>query len=82
MDTEERQHCGYVLNGKHHAGQWQVHLYGDDRVSPLPRDLTAVRDVDKERAFAKAEQRIDDFLDYWRSRIGDDDSPTLRARRS
>ena len=47
-----------------------------------PRDLTAVRDVDKERAFAKAEQRIDDFLDYWRSRIGDDDSPTLRARRS
>lgn len=82
MEPEQREHVGYELVGSHHAGQWQVHIYGDDKVPPIPGALPATSDPDKERAFAKAEQRINDFLACWVRLIGDRDSPTLRARRS
>ena len=79
MEIKTREHRGYTLEAKTHAGQWQVHIYGIDTVL---RRLQAVHDSDMERAFAKAEQRIDDFLDFRERRIGDNDSPTLQARRS
>ncbi len=82
MEIEERQHRGYVLEGKEWAGQWQVHIYPASDIQQLPPALPAIQDRDKERAFAKAEQRVSDFLDRWARRTGGNDSPTLRARRS
>lgn len=72
MQTEQRPHRGYVLEGKLYNGEWQVHVYHDDKgVPPFPPDLPAVRGINKDLAFAKAEQRIDDYLDYWAWRMGE-----------
>ena len=81
METEARPHRGYVREGKLYNGEWQVHIYeSDSAVAPFPRSLPAIRDANKDRAFARAEQSIDDYLDYWSRRIKS--SPALDARRS